>query len=219
MKYVTLLALLLMGTMMVSAQSSKKIGIKAGVNRSFIDGGPLPDGVEGIPRYGFHVGVFKEFQIKNWSVMPSLLYSVKGYKVSVMPPMATALGVNSIKGTRTLNYFELPINVLYNFNIKPGKLFVGGGPYAGYLLSGNGNNTTNVGGNDVYTEKKFVIGDNADYKRIDLGVNFVVGVKLKSGLLFNLTAYNGFTDIVASTGQFPPKTRNMALTLSAGYEF
>lgn len=218
MRHVTVLAFLLLGTQLVSAQTFKNFGIKAGYNRSFIDAGSLQQGVEGMHRHGFHAGVFKEFQIKNWSIVPGLLYSVKGFRVSARPP-STPPGVNSITGTRTFKYLELPVNLLYNFKIKPGKLFVGGGPYVGYLLAANGHNTRNVGGNDIYTETKFDIGGSGTYKRFDMGVNFVVGIKLKSGLLFNLAAYNGFTNILATTGNFPPITKNRALTLSAGYEF
>lgn len=216
MKNLTLLIFLLFATQLLSAQSVK-FGIKAGFNHSFIDGGTLPPGVEGISRPGFHVGVFKEYEFNKWSVMPSLLYSVKGYRVSVNPP-TTPPGISE-KGTRTFNYLELPINLLYNFKIKPGKIFVGAGPYMGYLLSANGKRTTTVGGTETYTETKFGVGGNGEYKRFDLGVNFVTGIALKNGLLFNVAAYKGFTDIVATTGQFPPTTKNGALTFSAGYMF
>lgn len=214
MKKITLIAFLLFTTQLLCAQSVK-FGIKAGLNRSFIDGGPLPTGVEGIPRYGFHVGVFKIYELNKWSIMPSLLYSVKGYKVSVTPP-ATPPGVNSITGTRTFNYLELPVNLLYNFKINSGKIFVGAGPYLAYMLAANGHNTMTAGGTQTYTETKF---NNGEYKRFDVGANFVTGITLNNGLLFNLAAYQGFTDVVATTGQFPPTTKNMALTLSAGYTF
>jgi hypothetical protein len=127
----------------------------------------------------------------------------------------------TITGTRTFHYLELPVNLLYNFKIKPGKIFVGAGPYIGYLLSANGHNTTTTNGTANYSETKFVVGNGGDYKRIDLGVNFVAGIALKNGLLFNLAAYQGFTDILAptATNKFPPTTKNMALTLSAGYAF
>ncbi|GAB2982835.1 hypothetical protein GCM10027049_19560 [Mucilaginibacter puniceus] len=221
MKKLTLLTLLVFATQLLFAQSSAKFGIKGGLNRSFIDGGALPPGVEGIPRYGFHVGVFKEFEFKKWSIMPSLLYSVKGFRVSVLPPTATTFGVDKITGTRTFNYLELPVNLLYNFKIKPGKIFVGAGPYMGYLLAANGHSTVTAGGTANYSETKFVVGKGGDYKRIDLGVNFVVGLGLKNGFLFNLAGYKGFTDILAptATNKFPPMTKNGALTFSVGHTF
>ena len=217
MKKVTLIALLLFATQALLAQSSH-FGIKGGYNHSFIDGGPLPQGVEGIARPGFHIGVFKEFEFNKWSIMPSLLYSAKGFRVSVAPP-ATPPGVSSITGTRAFNYLELPVNVLYNFKIKPGKIFISAGPYIGYLLAASGHNTATAGGNATYTEKKFSIG--SDYKRIDLGVNFGVGVALKNDFLFNVAAYNGFTDVLAptATDKFPPMTKNGALTFSVGHIF
>lgn len=216
-KKLTLSIFLLSVTQLLCAQSVK-FGIKGGLNRSFIDGGTLPPGVEGIPRYGFHVGVFKEYEFNKWSIMPSLLYSVKGFRVNVAPP-STPPGVDKITGTRTFNYLELPINLLYNFKINSGKIFVGAGPYVGYLLAANGHNTMTAGGTSTYTETKFGVGGNGDYKRIDLGVNFVTGIALKNGLLFNMAAYNGFTNILATTGNFPPITKNMALTFSVGYCF
>jgi hypothetical protein len=217
MKTITLIALLLFATQALLAQSSH-FGIKGGYNHSFIDGGPLPQGVEGIARPGFHIGIFKEYELKRWSIMPSLLYTVKGFRVSVVPP-STPPGVSSITGTRAFNYLELPINLLYNFKIKPGKIFVSAGPYVGYLLAASGHNTTTAGGTATYTEKKFGIGGSGDYKRIDLGVNFGAGTVLKNGFLFNVTAYNGFTNILATTGNFPPITKNGGLTFSVGHTF
>jgi hypothetical protein len=217
MKNLTSLIFLLFATQLVSAQSAK-FGIKGGYNHSFIDGGTLPSGVEGITRPGFHVGVFREYAFNKWSVMPSLLYSVKGYRVTVNPP-TTPPGVSE-KGTQTYNYLELPINLLYNFKIKPGKIFVGAGPYMGYLLAANGKRTTTAYGTETYTETKFGVGGNGQFKRFDFGVNFVTGIALKNGFLFNIAAYKGFTNILATTiPNNPTITKNGALTFSVGHAF
>lgn len=216
-KNLTFSIFLLVITQSLCAQSVK-FGIKGGYNHSFIDGGQLPQGVEGIFRPGFHVGVFKEYEYNKWSVVPSLLYTVKGYRVNVNPP-TTPPGVSE-KGTQTYNYLELPINLHYNFKIKAGKIFVGAGPYMGYLLAANGKKTTSAFGTDSYSEKKFGVGGSGEFKRFDFGVNFVTGIALNNGFLFNIAAYKGFTNILATTiPNNPSITKNGALTFSVGHTF
>jgi hypothetical protein len=230
MKHIALLAFLLMGTQLVHAQSSKKFGVKAGFNEAFIDGGPLPTGVKGKFLQGFHVGVFKDFALcKNWSIQPALLYTIKGYRVTTDiqipgPPPSNTQPLHE-DGKQTYQYLELPVNVLYNIKIKSSKIFVGGGPYMGYLFSVVGQKNTSVNnGAPVFTETKRDVGGNnstsGNFKSTDFGLNGLLGFGLKNGLLFSYSISYGFTNIIANQGTNPtPITKNRVMNFSLGYEF
>ncbi|MBL0190321.1 MAG: outer membrane beta-barrel protein [Saprospiraceae bacterium] len=57
---------------------------------------------------------------------PALLFTTKGYKID------NAL----IKGSGNINILELPLNLLYKFDVSSVKLFALAGPYVGFALSG-----------------------------------------------------------------------------------
>ena len=221
MKYITPLAILLMGTQLVSAQSTKKFGIKGGLNEAYINGGPLTKSTVGQFLPGFHVGVFKDFDLgKNWSIQPALFYTIKGYKATI----DTQLPIGSLheNGKQTYQYLELPVNTLYNIKIKSSKIFVGGGPYMGYLFTAVGQRNTSLNNAPaVFTETKRVVGgNNGTFKRTDFGLNGLLGFGLKNGLLFSYSISYGLTNIIANQGTNPTAmTKNRVMTFSLGYEF
>ncbi|MEO8886433.1 MAG: porin family protein [Mucilaginibacter sp.] len=223
-KLILIIALLFTGKLLLA--QSVRFGIKGGFNEAFIDGGPLPDGTVGIFRPGFHVGIFKDYALTNkWSIQPALLYIIKGYKVTTdtQIPGPPPSGVQPLHedGKQTYQYLELPINILYNIKIKNTKIFVGGGPYMGYLFTAVGQRNTSVNnGAPVFTEIKREVGGSGTFKRIDLGVGMLIGVAIKNGLLLSYGFSNGFTNIIANQGTNPtPMTKNRVMTFSLGYAF
>ena len=171
---------------------------------------------------GFHAGAFAEFKFKKWSVEPGLFYTVKGYKATSNVVQTTPGGTFniSISGIQTYQYIELPVNLLYNFKIKPGKIFIGGGPYTGYLLSAIGKRNTTTNGTNVYTETKFDIGGDGNFKRNDFGLGGRAGMAFKNGLQFSAGASFGFTNIVIhNINNNPSVTKNRVLSFSVGYLF
>lgn len=206
----------------LSAQSVK-FGIKGGLNETYIDAGNIPSTTKGHLRPGFHAGAFANFGLSNkWSVEPGLYFTVKGYKATSNTVQSTPAGAISIavSGTQTYNYIELPVNLLYNIKIKPGKIFIGGGPYMGYLLSVTGKRNTSVNGVNTYTEPKYTIGDNGNFKRTDFGVNAISGIVFKNGLLFNIAYSHGFTNLAINNININPAiTKNRVLGFSVGYCF
>src|SRR3982750_3481581 len=139
MKSLIISLFLLSITQSLLAQSIH-FGVKGGLNESYIAGLSPNNNTKGYLRPGFHAGAFAEFKFKKWSVEPGLLFTVKGYKATSNTVQTTPGGTFniSISGTQTYQYIELPVNLLYNVNVKPGKIFIGGGPYMGYLLSAVG---------------------------------------------------------------------------------
>jgi len=219
-KKVFLFTLLLIITQSLFAQVN--FGVKGGLNESYIDAGTYPSTTKGHLRPGFHIGAFAEFEFNKWSFEPGLFFSVKGYKVTsdaVQPTPGGPVKV-SISGTQTYQYLELPLNMLYNIKTKPGKIFIGGGPYMGYLLSVTGKRNTTVNGVNTYTETNYAIGGNGNFKRTDFGVNALTGITFKNGLLFNVSYSYGFTNIVINNINGNPNiTKNRVIGFSAGYTF
>lgn len=201
---------------------SVKFGVKAGLNESTADFGKTSTDISNLS--GLNAGAFAEFEFGKISLQPALCYTQKGYNSGTHAIINDPNGTGSFDANSRLrlNYLQLPVNVLYNIAVKPGKIFLGVGPYYGYALSGNlkgiiintypnrpaVSNTQNA--NITFD------GDN-NYKRSDFGLNALAGIKLKNGLLFSINYEYGLTDIYKS--QSTNTVKNRVFGFSAGYEF
>jgi hypothetical protein len=108
----------------VSAQTTARTGIKAGLNASTLYLNNVDNRNE---RIGFHVGVFTQIPISSFfAIQPELQYSTKG--VSANYNLLGATGKNTFK----LNYVELP--VLATFKLG-NSVDLQAGPYASYLIN------------------------------------------------------------------------------------
>jgi len=112
---------------------------------------------------------------------------------------------------------EIPVNILANLAAGPGKLFIGGGPYAGFNVSGERNfiNTNSA-------DRKLNIGDNIgdDLKAIDFGINLLAGYQLSTGLNFSAGYGIGFTNLYpTSTTTTNIEQNNRVLSFSVGFAF
>jgi hypothetical protein len=219
MKKTILLVSLLAAMQTLSAQSIK-LGIKGGLNLATVNRGQLEAGNETNSMAAFNGGLFANIGFGKWSIEPGLFYSVKGFKAQ------STLTVNSPGGpvenntwdaTVKYNYLELPVNVLYNVKLAPGKVFFGGGPYIGYLLSGNANTVATVGGvkNTEQKTKYTIGGNNGDFRRTDYGVNALAGFAFNNGFQLSVGYGYGFTNVLAKQNDFHIKNR--AFNVSVGY--
>ena len=130
MKKAFLSLLCLMGIISFSLAQSINVGIKAGVNFSKLAASSGGLTLTSSSTTGFHVGAVVDLGFDNWSLQPGLLYSTKGGTYGSAADGGTA--------KLTLNYVEVPVNLLYNIPLVVGKVFIGGGPYFGYGISGKG---------------------------------------------------------------------------------
>ena len=199
----------LIGLINFSFAQSVSFGVKAGVNLSNISysGGGLT--VTTSNSTGFHVGAVADIGFGNLSLQPGILYSAKGGSSN-----------DGSGGTAklTLNYVEVPVNLLYNIPVGIGKIFIGGGPYVGLGISGkntlSGTATSTGSGSE---SQNITFGSTAgDVKNPDFGVNLLGGFRFESGLslsagygigLANLSNVSGFS------------TKNNVLSFSVGYFF
>ncbi|MES2265677.1 MAG: porin family protein [Bacteroidota bacterium] len=219
MKKAILLVSLMAATYTLSAQSVK-FGIRGGLNLATADRGNLPEGNETQNLTAFNGGLFANIGLGNWAVEPGLFYSRKGFKANSDFTRNIGGGSNedvSINGNVKYNYLELPVNVLYNVKLTPGKVFFGGGPYAGYLMSANAKSTTTINGvKTTEPTTNYSIGNNAeDIKRMDFGVNALAGFAFNNG--FQLSAGYGYGMSNVWHEDSNAKVKNRVFNVSVGF--
>jgi len=113
---------------------------------------------------GYHAGVVVEFPLGgNFCLQPSVLYSAKGSKYSIMGEKMEAAPT----------FIDVPINLMYKFDLGAVKLFLGAGGYVSYGIGGkveyNGESADITWGSD----------DNSDMKPLDYGLNGLAGLDIK----------------------------------------
>ena len=117
---------------------------------------------------GFKLGPTAEFQLPliNLGIEGSLLYSNDKMNVTGI----SEGGVQSTVQKVSNHYLEIPVNLKYRFgSILPVKVFVAGGPYARFLLSGD----------DVKISDAT---ENIIAKNFEAGINLGAGVEIFSRL-------------------------------------
>jgi hypothetical protein len=205
MKKLLLLAGLVIASLSTFAQATPTYGIKGGLN--FAQLHTSFSGASGSVSTGslttFSFGGFSDIQFTNFSIQPGLNF--------------TGRGANERDGDlhvqAKLFYLQLPVNVVYNVDIQPGVLYFGAGPYVAFGLSAKVKATDSTG----TVSQNVGFGSSEDkYKTIDAGANIVAGIKLDSGLLFNLNYDFGLTNISNIAGN---KTTNRVFGVSVGYIF
>jgi hypothetical protein len=180
-----------------------KFGLTAGLNGSnttaaYVGGSNTTTSAQTTNdmKAGFQAGAVMDFGITDHlSLLPELLFSQRGSK-----------GKNS---SLTLNYLQLPLNIAYKFNVGNGKLFVFGGMYFSYALSGKGKSA--VGNSfDIH----FGSAEN-EYKPFDFGINAGAGYQYQK--LFAKLQFNPGLGDLSNTDNISLKNTNIAISL--GYFF
>lgn len=181
-------------------------------------------------KVGFHVGGVANLSFGNHlSVMPGILFSVKGAKytedeTTVVGPVTTTY---EDKSTLSLNYIEVPVNVVYMTG-EPGtgRFMVFAGPYVAYCVSGKNkyeSTTTTTTGTktDVQTESgddKIEIGSDEakdQIKPLDFGFNVGVGYTLPMGVFVKAQYGMGLMNIMTG-GDSDYSIKNTCFGLTAG---
>ena len=185
-----------------------RIGITAGLNASNVT--TNNDDVSFDYKAGFQAGLVTDFAItENFSVIPELLFSQRGFKMKV--------GVENIEASvsTTLNYLQLPINLAYKFDVGYGsKLFIFAGPYVGYgistSVSGKAKGFTASSSNAVKFGSK-----DGEINPLDFGLNVGIGYQYEK-VFFKCQFNPGFANL-SNVKDVTSKNINVAVT--AGYFF
>ena len=168
------------------------------------------------PKVGFLIGVLGEVGFGKLAFRPELNFVQKGSKSGYN-------GLGSSADKLTLNYIEVPLNVVYNIKLsKLGKVFFGLGPAIGIGLSGkdkyidvddNGNAIT-VKEDIKFDGDKNSTDNKLHYKRTDIGANILAGFQLPMGVFAKLGFTYGFSNIDPYTDY---KYKNRCFNICVGY--
>lgn len=161
------------------------------------------EGTKALP--GFNLGVGMDYGFsENWSLQSGLMISSKGYKIK------------DYSKDRPI-YLDIPILAAYKFNISDNTKFViNAGPYLAFGLGGKCK--FDEGGD--YKLFKGEDGEDAEYSRFDLGIQYGIGLEIGDHYLVNLTGQNGFiSPFDYPDGYDGDKPKNMTFSIGVGYRF
>ena len=183
----------------LSAQN--RIGPKLGLNLSTLTLKSGGISAETKSRVGFHFGMVAEVPVnENLAIQPGILFSQKGsnYEIDPSPKIS-------------LNYLEIPVNIVYKFPLIAYKFLVFGGPYLAYGINGKAN--FNGKSNDI----TWGTNEEDDFKPIDLGLNIGAGIEINN---LQITAQGGFGLLnLATVTDDGGESKVRAIGISAAYLF
>jgi hypothetical protein len=210
-KTLFILAFVLASTTLLQAQKPT-IGIHAGATMANYKIESMGVNIDADSKAGFMVGVMADWKIsKNISFQPALNYLQKGGIVNMESDMGEG-GMESMKTTLNLNYLELPLNFLYNFDTKGGNFFIGAGPSFSYGLSGK--YKTEYSGETMEEDINFGTSEEDDLKPFDFGINFLTGYQFKKGFVVSFNYTPGMTNL---SNDSEVTWKNNYFGLSVGY--
>ncbi len=138
-------------------------------------------------------GIFGDIKIlEGIYLRPEVNYSMKG----------TKYGKNDIKVT--LHYLEVPVSLLYKYELNQGFVVVGAGMYWGMLIGGkhNGNDITMTDNVQDKGGQEFV--PHNYIRKMDFGGKFYAGYEFDSGLGLGLQSNVGFKELAPSYEKIDP---------------
>jgi Outer membrane protein beta-barrel domain len=183
------------------ASAQTRFGVKGGLNLANITVKSQLGSSSTSSRASFHLGVIADFALGDVAFLqPGLMLNSKGAKAS------------SGDGKLVLNYLEIPVNIGARFEIADNvKLYGMAGPYFAFGISGKSK------GNGSDESVKWGSGDDADVKRLDIGLNIGAGVEV-SNFLIGIQYGLGLSNIAAQ-GDSNNSIKNKVFGISVGYLF
>ena len=216
------------GTMMISSAAFAQISIapEAGLNLSNVwlhdTRGNNDDQSSGDPKLGLKIGGLVDIGITRvFSFQPGLYFSQKGYRLGEYETNGVVLTRADASRRVTLNYLELPLNVMFKFGPpRRPKFFVGAGVYAAYAVSGKVKYGHYVG-QSSNTSGDLNFGDDDrsdDYRNADFGGQVFAGFLLPGGGFLRAQYQAGVANIdVANNDDY--RIRNSTASLTLGMMF
>ena len=212
MKINKLLIIVVAFTMTTKSFAQVKYGVKAGLNLANIlaKDNDYTYSDDYSTRIGIHLGVTAELPIsEKFSLQGGLLYSTKGYRFSLDDSSGNSIESFSV----ILQYYEIPINVIYKIELGGLKLCLNAGPYLGYAFRGVAKDS------EGYSEDLNIgYTDDDDIKALDFGFNIGAGVELNDKITIGLQYGLGLTN-TASYTENGYRVNNRVIGISFGYMF
>ena len=169
----------------VSAQVKfgAQVGANLGSGKETVSYGGVSETDKYTSKFGIVIGGFAQMPIStSIDFRPELNYIQKGGKYS---ESYSILGTSyTTTDEITMNYIEVPLNIIYSVAAGNGTVFLGGGPAIGLGISGN--NKVSSGGKSESTTIKFDGNKDAKdsydhYKALNVGFGFMAGYELTNG--------------------------------------
>lgn len=217
----TSLIILALSVTFASAQESPKtsFAIIGGLNLQNMTGKAYNgDKLNNDMLLGYHVGFNAQIPIaQKFYFQPGLLYSIKGSKTKS----------DLSNSTTSINYLEMPLNVVYKSACSNGFFMVGFGPYVAYGIGGKVKTTGDAATVESKIEFKNTIEltdplDVPYYKALDAGANAFVGYEMVNGIFCQLNMQLGLLEINSEYSDYPDdktSVKNTGFGLSTGYRF
>ena len=167
---------------------------------------------------GYHIGMNAQIPIaSSLYFQPGLLYSTKGAKTKS----------ETSNSTTSINYLEMPLNMVYKTACGNGFFMAGAGPYVAYGIGGKVKTT----GDSPTIESKIEFKNTIEltdpldvpfYKAFDAGASAFVGYEMANGVFCQLNMQLGLLKINSQYREFPDdktSVKNTGFGLSTGYRF
>jgi hypothetical protein len=189
-----------------AANAQLSIAPEVGLNIASLNGKGGGNSISSGMNIGARVGAVVEFGItNNIFLRPGLQFSMLGGK-------GGDLKIGNTEVTETINYIQVPVNVLYKLGEEgDGRFYVGLVPYFGFAIGGK------YKVQDV-SESLKIGSDEAkdDVKALDLGAGIKVGYELPMGLYVDAAFMQGLANIVPG-GNSDNKVMTRNITIGVGY--
>jgi len=188
---------LLLVMLSINASSQLRFGGELGLNMSYFKQSASGVTVNWDNLIGPRAGIILDNAFSdNWSFQPGIFYTMMGAKISVT-------GTNE---SVTLNYLQIPINIIGRFDAGSGKFCIGAGPYLSFALSG----TEKSGSTSVDIN----FGSGGDFKTTDYGFTINAAYETPIGIFFRLSYDYGLANIANGA-----TANNVSTHISLGYFF
>jgi Outer membrane protein beta-barrel domain len=172
-------------------------GVQGGLNLS---GGIAKETgvvIHGDPGVGYALGVLADIQLANpkWSIRPVLSFQHEASNADIFD-----------NGTYIrVNYFNLPIDLVYHPEMADKRWVFGLGPWFAYGLSGK-----YTQGGDTY-KIDFGSSDLNDAHHVDFGIDAMAGYQLKPDMMLTAKFDLGLRDVSAQSDFVTIYTRSFAV--------
>lgn len=206
------------------AQAQISVGPMLGLNLANISAKSGGESISTTMKAGFHIGGVANIAFTDhFSLMPGVLFSIKGFKSS----QESGFGSTKVKteANVSLNYLEIPVNVAYFFG-QPGggRLFIHAGPYIGLCLGGKIKADVSYPGSSFpssSSDESIKVGNDAledAVRPLDFGINAGVGYQLPMGLFVKAQYGLGLANTLPE-GDGDNAMKNRVIGISVGFLF
>lgn len=196
------LFLAVMMTFALASFSQVRFGVKAGLNLASQKFSGFGINITGDNLVGFNVGGVVDIPVaSSFYFQPGVSYSLKGTKSTFLDETVKT----------TLNYVDVPLNLMYKVKASKVAVVILAGPNIGFGISGKSISDTDS--EDV----KFG-SDEDQVKRLDFGLNFGAGVEFGK---FQVTAQYGLglSNLANTADGDDSKVKNNVISFNAAYFF